>query len=333
MEQLRVANLFFLTLVVVQILPQFATINPVIAALPFVVIILLTAGKDGLEDVRRHKSDETINNQQSQTLHNWSNVNECFFDQTNKRHQKSTKIHPTPPQLSKTSSTTSVNLDDVFWYPTAWKHINVGDFVKICNNEGIPADMVVLATSEPDGLCYIETKNLDGETNLKIKTGVLETSMFRTAREFAELSVVVESEAPSPSLYGYTGTLIIDAVGMAKLWEKYGRTGKETVKLKKISIGINGILLRGCILRNTEWVVGLVVYTGEDTKIMLNSGETPSKRSLVERKMNPFIMVNLGFLVIMCVVNAIGSPLWEAKQFIDRPLWLDSTFTSEPPNW
>ena len=45
------------------------------------------------------------------------------------------------------------------------------------------------------------------------------------------------------------------------------------------TIGINNLLLRGSNLRNTEWVLGVVVFTGAQTKIMLNSGITPSKRA------------------------------------------------------
>ena len=50
-----------------------------------------------------------------------------------------------------------------------WKSIVVGDFVRIYNDEELPADVIVLSTSDPDGACYVETKNLDGETNLKVR--------------------------------------------------------------------------------------------------------------------------------------------------------------------
>jgi magnesium-transporting ATPase (P-type) len=57
--------------------------------------------------------------------------------------------------------------------------------------------------------------------------------------------------------------------------------------VQTIPISINNLLLRGCTLRNTEWVIGIVVYTGVDTKLLLNSGATPSKRSMIEKQMNP----------------------------------------------
>lgn len=57
------------------------------------------------------------------------------------------------------------------WSPGYWKDVRVGDIVRLKNNDYIPADILVLSTSEPDCMCYVETKNLDGETNLKIKRG------------------------------------------------------------------------------------------------------------------------------------------------------------------
>lgn len=56
---------------------------------------------------------------------------------------------------------------------------------------------------------------------------------------------------------------------------------------KVVPLNINSVLLRGCVLRNTDWVIGIVVATGVDTKLMLNSGKTPSKRSRIARQMNP----------------------------------------------
>jgi phospholipid-translocating ATPase len=53
------------------------------------------------------------------------------------------------------------------------------------------------------------------------------------------------------------------------------------------SIDMSMTLLRGTVLRNTRWAIGVVMYTGLDTKLVMNSGGTPSKRSKVEKQMNP----------------------------------------------
>ena len=56
--------------------------------------------------------------------------------------------------------------------PTRWANIAVGSIVKVCNKEEVPADLIVLSTSESKGICYVETSNIDGETNLKLKEAV-----------------------------------------------------------------------------------------------------------------------------------------------------------------
>jgi magnesium-transporting ATPase (P-type) len=83
-------------------------------------------------------------------------------------------------------------------------------------------------------------------------------------------------EGAKPNLYKLDGFLsVLSAEG-------------ETTK---ISTNISNILLRGCILRNTDFVMGLVLYTGHDTKIMLNSGCPHMKQSKTDQYLNKFILI------------------------------------------
>lgn len=155
------------------------------------------------------------------------------------------------------------------WRKGRWEDVKVGDFVKIYDDESIPADIVICATSEEENVAFVETKNLDGETNLKSRSACPELTHFRDAKACADpnVSFSVYCEPPNHNMYRLTATLDMP-------------NGKHP-------IDIDQTLLRGTVLRHTKWVIGLVIYTGQDTKIVLNSGGTPSKRSKVERQMNP----------------------------------------------
>lgn len=179
------------------------------------------------------------------------------------------------------------------WERTLWKKLEVGDVVLLRESDQVPADIVVLSTSEPDGLCYLETKNLDGETNLKPRKALRATRGLRGEEDVERARFILDSEGPSANLYAYSGVLRYQE----------GTNGKE----KAEPVGPNELLLRGTTLRNTNWVIGLVLYTGADTKIMLNGGATPSKRSKIERETNFNVVMNFIVLILMCLGSAIGS--------------------------
>lgn len=88
-----------------------------------------------------------------------------------------------------------------------WRDVVVGDICRIENSSYFPADIVLLSSSEPDGLVYIETANLDGETNLKIRQALKETAGILSPEDVAKLEGVVKCELPNNSLYTFEGTL------------------------------------------------------------------------------------------------------------------------------
>ncbi|KAM5346746.1 hypothetical protein ACJ41O_009751 [Fusarium nematophilum] len=187
----------------------------------------------------------------------------------------------------------------------AWKSLVVGDFVRIYNDEELPADIIILATSDPDGACYVETKNLDGETNLKVRQAVRCGRSLKHARDCERAEFMIESEAPQPNLYKYNGAI---------KWRQSvpGYPDDEPEDMTE-PITIDNLLLRGCNLRNTEWILGVVIYTGHDTKIMMNAGITPSKRARIAREMNFNVVCNFGILLIMCLLSAIVNGVAWAK--------------------
>ncbi|TXT15875.1 hypothetical protein VHUM_00378 [Vanrija humicola] len=370
----RVANIYFLALVILQLFPMFGAAAPQIAMLPLLAIIGMTAIKDALEDWRRARLDEEVNTSAATKLGNWKNVNQPtdgrswfarvfnigpnphkpskgvrklreaeakagkqivmehqnkevpgqsyplkeipsvggsgYASNTDDQNDSSLPINLSyrPRSQSFASSAPSmashksVGVIDYArstpgsgqWERTLWKKLEVGDLVLLRGDEQIPADCIVLASSDPDGLAFVETKNLDGETNLKVRKSVKATSGIKSEEDLEHAYFYLDSEPPNANLYSYNG--VVHYTPAAN-----GRPKAEQIE----AVTINEMLLRGCTVRNTKWVIGLVVYTGKDTKIMLNGGDTPSKRSKIEKETNFNVIMNFIILMILCLTSAL----------------------------
>lgn len=83
-------------------------------------------------------------------------------------------------------------------------------------------------------------------------------------------------------------------------------------------LGMNQLLLRGCMLKNTDYVNGLVIYTGHESKIMLNSKAAPSKMSNVLRTMNRMLYSVFVFLAFICILFAAFSLNWQSNNADDH---------------
>lgn len=193
------------------------------------------------------------------------------------------------------NSPTAVLVEGQF-HGRPWRRLRVGDIVRLEQNSFIPADVVLLSSSEPEGLAYVETANLDGETNLKIKQAHPDTASVQNPQSASMLRGYVMSEAPNSSLYTYDGTIYLNSadVGAAP---------------HKVPIGPNQILLRGCQLRNTGWVYGIVVNAGHETKLMRNATEPPVKRTAVERQVNRQIFFLFCLLLVLSLISTIGNSI------------------------
>ncbi|KAI8580635.1 hypothetical protein K450DRAFT_236545 [Umbelopsis ramanniana AG] len=196
-----------------------------------------------------------------------------------------------------------------------WREVQVGDICRIEGSEFFPADLILLSSSEPEGLCYIETSNLDGEVNLKIKQALPETAKYTSPQHISQLGGVVKSEQPNNRLYNYDGTFSIPSKELG---------GKS----KDHPVDPNQVLLRGAQLRNTSWIYGVVVFTGHETKLMLNSSKKPTKQSNVTRMTNRNILSLFVILVLMSVACAAGNFVISVRQESTMG-YLNSTATNK----
>uniref|UniRef100_A0A670IYY4 Phospholipid-transporting ATPase n=1 Tax=Podarcis muralis TaxID=64176 RepID=A0A670IYY4_PODMU len=175
-----------------------------------------------------------------------------------------------------------------------WLNVEVGDIIKLENNNFVTADVLLLSSSEPHSLTYIETTELDGETNLKVKQALTVTAELGEDLACSLPAGEIKCEAPNNKLDKFMGTLLFKG-------EKYALDNEK-------------MLLRGCTIRNTDWCFGLVIFAGPDTKLMQNSGRTTFKRTSIDRLMNFLVLVIFVLLAAMCSVLAIGNSIWEYKR-------------------
>ncbi|CAH8358913.1 unnamed protein product [Eruca vesicaria subsp. sativa] len=166
-----------------------------------------------------------------------------------------------------------------------WKTLSVGDIVKVEKNQFFPADLVLLSSSYEDAICYVETMNLDGETNLKVKQGLEVTSSLREDFNFKGFEAFVKCEDPNANLYSFVGTM--------------------EIKGAKYPLSPQQLLLRDSKLRNTEFIFGAVIFTGHDTKVIQNSTDPPSKRSMIEKKMDKIIYLMFFMVVLMSFIGSV----------------------------
>ncbi|XP_010266737.1 PREDICTED: phospholipid-transporting ATPase 1 [Nelumbo nucifera] len=169
-----------------------------------------------------------------------------------------------------------------------WADIRVGETLMVSANETLPCDMVLLSTSDQTGVAYVQTLNLDGESNLKTRYAKQETLSKMPEKE--GINGLIKCERPNRNIYGFHANMEIDG--------------------KRLSLGPSNIILRGCELKNTAWAVGVAVYAGRETKVMLNSSGAPSKRSRLETRMNREIILLSFFLITLCSIVSIFAGIW-----------------------
>lgn len=165
---IRYANIFFLTIGLLQQIPGVSPTGKYVTIVPLFLILTVIAIKEIIEDIKRHNGDRKVNN---------------------------TKV--------------AVLSGEGKWVKKPWREVKVGDILMVDDGNYFPADLILLSSSEPQGMCYIETANLDGETNLKIRSSLTSTSQLTEGSELSQLYGQVEAEAPNRRLYEFAGNIAI----------------------------------------------------------------------------------------------------------------------------
>ena len=179
------------------------------------------------------------------------------------------------------------------WEDIESGNLEMGEIVIVEQDEIFPADLVLLDSPLPEGICFIETGSLDGEKTLKQKNpSPLTSGKFSCDEKYVDILSLDGNcicDQPNSELYFLNGKIEANLNG----------------EFLKFPIDQKQLLLKGAKLKNTKWIIGLIIYTGHNCKIMKNSKEPRVKYSTVETIMNNRLIFIFCTQCFLCIISAI----------------------------
>ena len=264
----RASNVYFFANMCVALVPGVSPVSPITAIFPLIFVLFVAGSKDWYEDLLRTRDDRKWNSQPGK------------FEEK--------------PDGTQGRALSGVVKDGKLHGEIASKDIAVGDILKLTRGEQVRADVLLLSTDDAEHNAYIETMQLDGETNAKLRqpaetlhsSGLSQnlTADLVTPEAFKDCHLHVECGKPSASLHDWTGRI------------EY----KGTVE----GVNIQQFLYRGSVLVNTSWAYGIVLYTGKETKMQKNNKPKKAKFPNLDRKLGKMIkclfVVQQMVIFLMC---------------------------------
>ncbi|CAK3898983.1 phospholipid-transporting ATPase DNF3 [Lecanosticta acicola] len=298
----RLHNFYFICIGVPQAIPGFSTTGNYTTILPLTFFILLTIVKEAYDDYRRHRMDEVENNQFARVLKVKDEAEESLVVKRPLIRAFSTlsrlSILPWSSKQADTEGCEEKEPDEdeqFAWKRVKWHNIKVGDVLKLRRDEPLPADIALLHASGENGVAFIETMALDGETSLKSKQAP--PALLHSCRSVSDIRTCAAEfvlEDPNKDLYEFQGKVIVEG--------------------KTLPLTLNEVVFRGSVLRNTDSVVGIVINTGEECKIRMNASHKPSaKKPRLEKYANQVVLTLIFYVIILSVGVSMGYLLWHSN--------------------
>ncbi len=139
--------------------------------------------------------------------------------------------------------------------------IEVGDLIELNINERIPADMILIKSfDEEQGKVYIRTDQLDGETDWKLRKPCSFTQKIHQIDQFTEVMGYLDIDPPYMNIYEFNGVLNIN----------------ESGSLFKEPLNLENTLWANTVMASKR-ALGIVIYTGKETRMQMNSSIANSK--------------------------------------------------------
>ena len=277
----KLANFYFLCVSILQMIPTLSTTGTYTTIIPLMIFVSISMAKEGYDDLRRYRLDKVENNKDAIIL----------------------RASP-PADSSSPSNDPAMSREEEEaqrWIPIKWHNLNVGDIVRLKRNEDVPADMVLLQASGPNGIAYIETMALDGETNLKSKQAS---------------PLLAKGCGSMQGMMNYRAHLVVEDPNV----DLYKFEGKVSVSDDTQPLTNDQVIYRGSTLRNTQEAIGMIIYTGEECKIRMNATKNPRiKAPSLQARVNRIVIVLVAFVISLAVFNTAAYEVWSADT--ERKSW------------
>ena len=265
---MRLANVYFLFTAILQCIPVISPLGSATALFPIIFVLSVSLIREAYEDCKRANLDKI------------QNSIKC-------------KVYR-----------------DEEWIDIESGELELGEIVLVEQNEIFPADLVLLDSPLPEGICFIETASLDGEKTLKQKNPPPDTiGEFVREKRFSNSIHNNNIDNNAEKKWANSFNIIGDCTCDKPNPELYFLNGKINAKINgknmKFPIDHKQLLLKGAKLKNTKWIIGLIIYTGHNCKIMKNSKEPRIKYSTVENLMNRRLILIFSVQCLLCIISAI----------------------------
>ncbi|VVC25360.1 P-type ATPase, transmembrane domain,P-type ATPase, phosphorylation site,P-type ATPase, C-terminal,P- [Cinara cedri] len=248
-------NLYFLLMAMSQFVPELRLGYLYTYWGPLIFVLAVTLFREGVDDIRRWQRDEEVNSQKYKRLIR------------GKDHNIGTE------------------------YVSSSK-LKVGDLVLVEKDQRVPADMVLLRTTEKSGACFVRTDQMDGETDWKLRLAIGDTQKLDCDARLFDITATIFAEKPQRDIHSFIGTF------------RRQDNGEE------VSLDVENTLWANCVVANGS-ALGAVVYTGAETRSVMNNSQPRSKVGLLDIEINQLTkllfcaVVGLAF-VMMCLKGFSG---------------------------
>lgn len=299
----KLANFYFLVIGILQQVPGLSTTGTWTTIGPLLLFVSVSIAKEGYDDYRRYELDKAENRSAAWVFDPDKTVSKKIASKS-KDAMKAAAKRAQGSKGKQANRFEEMEMgqvghrseeDDGVWAVVEWQDVRVGDIVKLTRDQHVPADMILLHATGPNGVAYIETMALDGETNLKSKqASPLLAERCNTVADLRNCRATIVSEDPNLDLYHYDGRVLVD---------------DETSPLT-----LNEIVFRGSTLRNTSEAWGLVVNSGEECKIRMNSNRgAPAKSPKMQVWLNRIVLFLVCVLLIITAGCTGGYYMWRGR--------------------